>query len=206
MHRSGRQRDADAAHQRLPVNLFGADSRLLRRQYIGWRDSTGDDQEEQGVKILTDLDTHHREVIVGLGTVAIGLYFLLQRFYHLTGVFKVGTSQDFEQTIIAELLLLRILCLIKTVGIDKQQTILNAIDFFALILQFRPQADGRIGYHLKEIAMMIATNYYWGIMTSIAVVKMSRLQIHQSKITKKNYSPKYFSLFIRMVKGKLYLT
>ena len=25
VHRSGRQRDADAAHQRLPVNLFGAD-------------------------------------------------------------------------------------------------------------------------------------------------------------------------------------
>ena len=158
------------------------------------------------MKILTDVDTHHREVIVRLGTVAVGLYFLLHRFYHLLGVFEVGTSQDFEQTIIAELLLLRILCLIKTVGIDKQQAILNAIDFFALILQFRPQADGRIGYHLKKIAMMIATNYYWGIMTSIAVVKMSRLQIHQSKITKKNYSPKYFSLFIRMVKGKLYLT
>ena len=50
VHRSGRQRDADAAHQRLPVNLFGADSRLLRRQYISWRDNTGDDQEEQSVK------------------------------------------------------------------------------------------------------------------------------------------------------------
>ena len=59
VHRSGRQRDADAAHQRLPVNLFGADSRLLRRQYIGGRDSIGDDQgEEQGVtpqRMNTDL-------------------------------------------------------------------------------------------------------------------------------------------------------
>ena len=27
-----------------------------------------------------------------------------------------------------------------------------------------------------------------------------------AKLRKKNYSPKYFSLFIRMVKGKLYLT
>ena len=59
VHRSGRQRDADAAHQRLPVNLFGADSRLLRGQYIGGRDSIGDDQgEEQGVtpkRMNTDL-------------------------------------------------------------------------------------------------------------------------------------------------------
>ncbi len=111
----------------------------------------------------------------------MGLYFLLQRFYHLLSVFEASTSQGIEQTIISELLLLRIFSLIKTVSIDEQRTILNTIDFFTLILQIRPQADRCIRNHIKEIALMIATSYYWGVMTSIAVVEMSRLQIHQSQ-------------------------
>ena len=86
----------------------------------------------------TDVETHHCEVIVRLGAVAKGLYFLLQRFYHLLDAFKASTSQGIKQTIIAELLLLRILCFIKTVGIDEQWTILDTIDFFALILQLWP--------------------------------------------------------------------
>ena len=76
--------------------------------------------------MLTDVETHHGEVIVRLGAVAKGLYFLLQRFYHLLGVFEASTTQGIEQTIITELLPLRILCLIKTIGIDEQRTILHA--------------------------------------------------------------------------------
>ena len=126
-------------------------------------------------------DTHHREVIVRLGARAEGLYHLLHRFYHLLGAFEVGTSQGSEQAIVAEPLLLEILSLIQSVGIDEQRPILDRIDFLALIQLLRPQADRRVGNHVKEVAMTVANAYNRRIMTGIAVVEMARLQIDQSQ-------------------------
>lgn len=126
-------------------------------------------------------DTHHREVIVRLGARAEGLYLLLHRFYHLLGAFEVGTSQGSEQAIVAEPLLLGILSLVQSVGIDEQRPILDRIDFLALIQLLRPQADRRVGNHVKEVAMTVANAYNRRIMTGIAVVEMARLQIDQSQ-------------------------
>ena len=126
-------------------------------------------------------DTHHREVIVRLGARAEGLYLLLHRFYHLLGAFEVGTSQGSEQAIVAEPLLLGILSLVQSVSIDEQRPILDRIDLLALIQLLRPQADRRVGNHVKEVAMTVANAYNRRIMTGIAVVEMARLQIDQSQ-------------------------
>jgi hypothetical protein len=41
---------------------------------------------------LTDPEAHHREVVVGLGARAEGLYFLFQRLYDLLGTFEVSAA------------------------------------------------------------------------------------------------------------------
>ena len=126
-------------------------------------------------------DTHHREVIVRLGARAEGLYLLLHRFYNLLGALEVGTSQGSERAMVDEQLLLGILSLVQSVGIDEQRPILDRIDLLALIQLLRPQADRRVGNHVKEVAMTVANAYNRRIMTGIAVVEMACLQIDHSQ-------------------------
>ena len=64
--------------------------------------------------------------------------------HHLTGGVEVSIAQDVEQMIIAELHILTVLCLIQSVGIDKQRTTLDVIYFLALKLLSRHDADGEV--------------------------------------------------------------
>ena len=96
-----------------------------------------------------------------------------ERFDHLPGTFEVSMSEDVKQTVVAKLLLGRVLGLVKTIGIDKQRAPLDAIYLLSLIVQFIPEADGRIGFHVKEVAMMFATADNRRVMAGIAEPEMT---------------------------------
>ena len=62
--------------------------------------------------MLADVEAHHREIVVWLGTIAEGLNSLLKRLYDLHSVFEVCFPKSCKEAFIAKLLQLRILGLI----------------------------------------------------------------------------------------------
>ena len=88
---------------------------------------------------------HHGQVIVGLCTITMFLNLVGKRIDNLSGTFETGMPEDVKQTVVAKLLPGRVLSFVKTVGIDKQRTVLDAVNLLALIVQFIPEAYGRIG-------------------------------------------------------------
>ena len=99
---------------------------------------------------------HHGQVIVWSGAVAVGLHFGGEGVDDLAGAFEVGVAQDAEQAVVAKLLLLRVLGFVEAVGIDEKGTALDGGYLLAFVFQTGPQADGGIGLHLKEVALMVA--------------------------------------------------
>ena len=135
---------------------------------------------ERGIDLLYS-QAHHGEVVVGFGTITVLLDFGLQSLDDLLGGVEVSVAQDVEQAVVAELLLLRVLGFVESVGIDEERTALDGVDALALVLQAWPQADGCIGLHFEEVALMVATADDWGIMACIAVVEMTGLQVEQAE-------------------------
>ena len=124
---------------------------------------------------------HHGEVVVGLGTVAMLFYIGLDGLNHILSRVELGITQEIEQTIVAELLLLEILSLIQSVGIDKQRTALDARNLLAFVFQAWEEAYRCIGNHLEEITIVIATSDYWRVVSGITEVQMASLQIQKSQ-------------------------
>ena len=96
------------------------------------------------------------------------LYLSGQCLYHLTGCVEMSIAQDIYQMVIAKLTVLAVLGFVQSVGIDKQRTALDAIYLLALELQTWHYADGEVGQHLQELAVMLATAYYRWVMAGIA--------------------------------------
>ena len=68
----------------------------------------------------------------------MSLYVGCQGFDYLMGCVEVGVAKDAEQTLVAKLTQFGVFGLVKSVGIDKERTSLNAIYLFAYILQIGP--------------------------------------------------------------------
>jgi hypothetical protein len=81
---------------------------------------------------------------------AVTFYFCIQDFHYLTGILEFGMAQDVEHTVIAQLLLTVVLCLVQSVAIDEERTPFDGCDLLADELQPGPEADGGIGLHLEE--------------------------------------------------------
>ena len=96
----------------------------------------------------------------------------LKCFYHLLGGVEVGMPEDIQQPVIAKLVLLRIFGFVKSVGIDEEGTLPDALKFFTLIFESGPEADGGIGQYFEEITMMLTSADDGGIMSGIAIVKV----------------------------------
>ena len=89
---------------------------------------------------LNSIDSyaHHREVIVGICTVTVLLNGGAEDIDHLLGRVKVAGTQDFQQTVVAELILLAVFCLVEAVGVYKQWTTLDRLDGLALVFHAWP--------------------------------------------------------------------
>ena len=130
---------------------------------------------------LFDVDTHHGEVVVGLGAGAVFLDLGGEGLDDLMGGVETGVAEDAEQAVVAKLLLLAVLGLVQAVGIDEEGMVLDVLDLLADILQIGPQADGGIGLHLEEVAMIGITAQDWGIMAGIAEGEVAGLQIEEAE-------------------------
>ena len=104
-----------------------------------------------------------------------------QHLYHLSGVFEVRLTQDVQEAVVTEELLLPVFRLVKAVGIDEERLSLDVLDFLALVRQARPEADRCIRHHLQEIAVVVAASDNGRIMAGIAEVEVSRLQVDKSQ-------------------------
>ena len=102
------------------------------------------------------------------------LYFLAQHLNGLLTTLKGHRLQNVEQALVGELFLLAVLCLVKTVGIDEQRTVGDVGNLFAFVVEFRPQADRTVGYHLDELCLAVVQQH-GRIMTGITEVEVSRL-------------------------------
>jgi hypothetical protein len=90
------------------------------------------------IKILisrsTDLEAHHRKVVVGGCAVAMMLHFGHQFVDYLLRILESSMTQDFNQTIIAKLNLITVLGFIQSIGIYQQRHILDGVDVLLLEL------------------------------------------------------------------------
>ena len=65
------------------------------------------------------MNTHHRQIIIGLSPITMALYCSCKCFYHLTRGVEISLAQNGEQTIVAKLLQTTVFSLVETIGIDK---------------------------------------------------------------------------------------
>lgn len=96
------------------------------------------------------------------------LYLSGQCLYHLTGCVEMSIAQDIYQMVIAKLTVLAVLGFVQSIGIDEQRTTLDTVYLLALELQSWHYADGEVGQHLQELAVMLATTDYRWVMAGIA--------------------------------------
>ena len=96
------------------------------------------------------------------------LYLSGQCLYHLTGCVEMRIAQDVYQMVIAKLVVLTVLGFVQSIGIDEQRTTLDTVYLLALELQSWHYADGEVGQHLQELAVMLATTDYRWVMAGIA--------------------------------------
>ena len=78
---------------------------------------------------------------------------------HLDGLlrsFEGHMGQYVQQTFVGELLLLAILSLVESVGLDEQRAVRDILNLFALELEARPESDGAVGNHFNEVGTALA--------------------------------------------------
>ena len=123
---------------------------------------------------------HHRQVVVRLGAIAEVLYFRGEGLDDLLGGVEVGVAQDVENSLVAKLLLMRVLGFVQSVGVDEQCPALDGVDFFTLVFQVGTDADGHVGYHLQVVAVVFATAQNGRIMSGITEGEVARLEVDKS--------------------------
>ena len=87
---------------------------------------------------LTYFQTHHCQVIVYFSPITVLVYLGLHDLYHLLGCTVTCVSQIANQTFLAKLLLLLILCLVQSIGIKEHGTTFDGIYLFTHKLQSTP--------------------------------------------------------------------
>ena len=85
--------------------------------------------------------------------------------------------QNLQQPVVTELLPPLVLGFVQAVGIDKEWSPFDAVQFLALVIQSRPGSYRRIGQHVEEIAVVFTAAEDRSIMSCIAEVEMTRLQV-----------------------------
>jgi len=140
---------------------------------------------------LTYLQAHHREVVVGLGTVTVVLHLGHQCLDDLPGRAEGCGAQDAEQTVVAKLLLLLVLRFVKTVGVEKQRTALDIVNLLALVFDAREEADGGIRQHFEELTLTVTVTDNRRVVAGIAEIEVPRLQVHQPKEERDEHAAKY---------------
>ena len=68
----------------------------------------------------------------------MGFDFGLEGVDDLAGGVKAGGAEDVEQALVTELLLLWVLGLVQTIGVDEEGAALDGVDALALIFEFGP--------------------------------------------------------------------
>ncbi len=111
----------------------------------------------------------------------MGFDFGLEGVDDLAGGVKAGGAEDVEQALVTELLLLWVLGLVQTIGVDEEGTALDGVDALALVFESGPQANGGTGNHLQEIAVTLAATDDGGIMTGIAEVEVTGGEVDESE-------------------------
>ena len=108
-------------------------------------------------------------------------HFLRHTLNNLTGVLEGGGAQYIQQPLIAKLLLLRVLGFVQAIGVDKERTPADGIDFLARVLYPREEADGRIGLYFKEMATLTFQSPQHGrVMPGIAETEIAGGKVEQS--------------------------
>ena len=104
------------------------------------------------------------------------LYLGLEQLYGLLGALEGGVGHDLEQALISELLLLAVLRLVETVGVDEEWLVGNICYLLAFVLQSWPHADGGVGQHIDELG-----TEYGRVMSCVAEVEVARLEVDESE-------------------------
>ena len=104
--------------------------------------------------MLADAETEHGEVVVGLGTVAVGLDGLAEVFDDVLGGVELGMAEDIEQTIIAKLVLFAVFGFVESIAVEEERTTFDGFELLTFVFEARPKSDGSIGKNFEEITMV----------------------------------------------------
>ena len=109
------------------------------------------------------------------------LHLSSQRLDDLLCRVEVRVAQYVEQTLIAELLVLAILSLVQSVGVDEQRTTVDVGNLLALEFQPGQYADWEVRLHLEEVTMVSSATNNRRVMTGIAEIHVTCLQVDESQ-------------------------
>ena len=86
--------------------------------------------------------TKHRQVIAGFCTVTMVLDCRMQHLYRLFRTLKGCRLQRLNQAFVAELLMLAVLCLIQTVGVNEQRAVADVSNLLTFIVRIISMNSG----------------------------------------------------------------
>ena len=96
------------------------------------------------------INTHQRQVIIGLGSGTVLLHGFLQHVDDLTGVETRCVGHQFQESLIAKEFFLLVLSLVQAVGVDQQLTTTDIVDALAFEGIILPEAERLVSYCMSR--------------------------------------------------------